>query len=64
MSDKAKKTHTKPKFGVHSEVGQLHKVMVCAPGRAHNRLTPVIVMNYYLMMFCGLKEPNATILIL
>ncbi|MGP3713793.1 arginine deiminase [Yersinia enterocolitica] len=40
MSDKAKKTHTKPKFGVHSKVGQLHKVMVCAPGRAHNRLTP------------------------
>ena len=22
------------KFGVHSEVGQLRKVMVCAPGRA------------------------------
>ncbi len=29
-----------PKFGVHSEVGQLRKVMVCAPGRAHARLTP------------------------
>jgi arginine deiminase len=27
-------------FGVHSEVGQLRKVMVCAPGRAHTRLTP------------------------
>jgi len=27
-------------FGVHSEVGQLRKVMVCAPGRAHERLTP------------------------
>ncbi len=27
-------------FGVHSEVGKLHKVMVCAPGRAHQRLTP------------------------
>ena len=27
-------------FGVHSEVGQLRKVMVCAPGRAHKRLTP------------------------
>jgi arginine deiminase len=27
-------------LGVHSEVGQLHKVMVCAPGRAHQRLTP------------------------
>lgn len=29
-----------PSFGVHSEVGQLRKVMVCAPGRAHQRLTP------------------------
>ena len=28
------------KYGVHSEVGQLRKVMVCAPGRAHQRLTP------------------------
>ena len=28
------------KFGVHSEVGQLRKVLVCAPGRAHARLTP------------------------
>jgi arginine deiminase len=27
-------------FGVHSEVGKLRKVMVCAPGRAHQRLTP------------------------
>ena len=27
-------------FGVHSEVGQLHKVLVCAPGLAHTRLTP------------------------
>ena len=27
-------------FGVHSEVGKLHKVMVCAPGKAHERLTP------------------------
>jgi arginine deiminase len=27
-------------FGVHSEVGQLRKVLVCAPGRAHERLTP------------------------
>ncbi len=36
MTDTAK-TKT---FGVHSEVGKLHKVMVCAPGRAHQRLTP------------------------
>ena len=28
------------KFGVHSEVGQLRKVLVCAPGKAHTRLTP------------------------
>ncbi|MGF6603608.1 arginine deiminase, partial [Paraburkholderia sp. GAS448] len=27
-------------LGVYSEVGQLHKVMVCAPGLAHSRLTP------------------------
>src|SRR6478735_1253451 len=26
--------------GVHSEVGQLRKVVVCAPGLAHSRLTP------------------------
>jgi len=31
---------TQPAFGVHSEVGQLRKVLVCAPGRAHARLTP------------------------
>jgi arginine deiminase len=31
---------TQRTFGVHSEVGQLRKVMVCAPGRAHQRLTP------------------------
>ena len=34
------KKNTPRKFGVHSEVGKLHKVMVCAPGKAHNRLTP------------------------
>ena len=33
-------TNTATAFGVHSEVGQLRKVMVCAPGRAHQRLTP------------------------
>lgn len=27
-------------FGVYSEVGKLKSVMVCAPGRAHQRLTP------------------------
>ena len=27
-------------YGVHSEVGRLHKVLVCAPGMAHRRLTP------------------------
>ncbi|WP_313296693.1 arginine deiminase [Diaphorobacter sp.] len=31
--------HTTP-LGVHSEVGMLRTVMVCAPGRAHERLTP------------------------
>ena len=33
-------TKSSTPFGVHSEVGQLRKVMVCAPGRAHQRLTP------------------------
>jgi arginine deiminase len=27
-------------YGVHSEVGTLRKVLVCAPGMAHRRLTP------------------------
>jgi arginine deiminase len=27
-------------YGVHSEVGRLHKVLVCSPGLAHRRLTP------------------------
>ncbi|MFF2958947.1 arginine deiminase [Streptomyces sp. NPDC057963] len=31
---------SKPAFGVHSEVGRLHKVLVCSPGLAHRRLTP------------------------
>lgn len=31
---------TAANFGVHSEVGQLRRVLVCAPGRAHERLTP------------------------
>ena len=37
---KTKANTSETKFGVHSEVGQLRKVMVCAPGRAHARLTP------------------------
>ncbi len=32
-------TEKKP-LGVHSEQGTLRKVMVCAPGLAHQRLTP------------------------
>jgi arginine deiminase len=31
---------TMGEFGVYSEVGRLRSVMVCAPGRAHQRLTP------------------------
>ena len=30
--------HSTAPFGVHSEVGQLRKVMVCAPGLAHTVL--------------------------
>ena len=33
-------TETVSKYGVHSEVGALRKVLVCAPGLAHSRLTP------------------------
>ena len=33
-------TTKKVKYGVHSEAGKLHKVMVCSPGLAHQRLTP------------------------
>nr|WP_202121409.1 arginine deiminase [Streptomyces sp. BA2] len=33
-------TPAAPTFGVHSEVGRLRKVLVCAPGLAHRRLTP------------------------
>lgn len=29
-----------PAYGVHSEVGRLRQVLVCAPGLAHSRLTP------------------------
>jgi arginine deiminase len=28
-------------LGVHSEVGKLHKVLVCRPGLAHTRVTPM-----------------------
>jgi arginine deiminase len=33
-------TEIDSKYGVHSEVGALRKVLVCAPGLAHTRLTP------------------------
>ncbi|MEU6271091.1 arginine deiminase [Streptomyces populi] len=33
-------TTGRPSYGVHSEVGRLRKVLVCAPGLAHRRLTP------------------------
>jgi arginine deiminase len=34
-------TRTAPvRYGVHSEVGTLRKVLVCSPGLAHTRLTP------------------------
>lgn len=34
------KNEQAPQYGVHSEVGKLRKVLVCAPGLAHTRLTP------------------------
>lgn len=36
----ATSTSTAHNLGVHSEVGQLRKVLVCSPGLAHTRLTP------------------------
>jgi arginine deiminase len=33
-------TNPSDDYGVHSEVGKLHKVLVCSPGLAHERLTP------------------------
>ncbi len=33
-------TTAKPRVGVWSEAGHLHRVLVCAPGLAHQRLTP------------------------
>ncbi len=33
-------TRASADYGVHSEVGKLHKVLVCSPGLAHERLTP------------------------
>ncbi|WP_201774418.1 arginine deiminase [Demequina sediminicola] len=39
MSETLVDTHPR-KFGVHSEVGELHSVLVCSPGLAHHRLTP------------------------
>jgi len=33
-------TATVPKFGVHSEIGKLRRVLVCKPGLAMDRLTP------------------------
>ncbi|RZB18256.1 arginine deiminase [Streptomyces sp. F001] len=36
----AQHTPSQPAYGVHSEVGRLRKVLVCAPGLAHRRLTP------------------------
>ena len=38
--DQHRKAGVAPAYGVHSEVGKLHKVLVCKPGKAHERLTP------------------------
>jgi arginine deiminase len=38
--DKKAKTEQPVRYGVHSEVGKLRKVLVCPPGLAHTRLTP------------------------
>ena len=36
----AAKAPTETRVGVWSEIGKLRRVMVCAPGLAHQRLTP------------------------
>ena len=36
----ANQTHTK-QLGVYSEIGKLNQVIVCRPGKAHERLTPM-----------------------
>lgn len=36
----AQPTRPAASYGVHSEVGRLHEVLVCSPGLAHLRLTP------------------------
>jgi arginine deiminase len=33
-------TESAASYGVHSEVGRLHEVLVCSPSLAHQRLTP------------------------
>ena len=38
--EKKPKTEKPTRYGVHSEVGTLRKVLVCPPGLAHTRLTP------------------------
>lgn len=40
MAAPADSTSPVQAYGVHSEVGRLRKVLVCAPGLAHRRLTP------------------------
>jgi arginine deiminase len=40
MTSASDSTPVSSTYGVHSEVGRLHKVLVCAPGLAHRRLTP------------------------
>lgn len=40
MAEETSAATTAHGFGVYSEVGQLRRVLVCAPGLAHHRLTP------------------------
>ena len=48
-------------YGVHSEVGRLRKVLVCAPGLAHRRLTPEQQRRRCCSTTsCGWRTPSAT----
>ena len=48
-------------YGVHSEVGKLRKVLVCAPGLAHQRLTPTNCDNLLFDDVMWVQNAAATI---
>ncbi len=58
---KAKAGKDEVQFGVHSEVGQLRKVMVCAPGpRARAPDAVQLRRSCCSTTCCGSRTPSAT----